>query len=71
MKTYIIGGFVTIVGIILLIYGDSQNRNLMNQISSIINSGQTNPGTPWMIFGGIFIGIGVIIFLVKLLNNKE
>jgi len=57
-------------GIGLMIYGNSENNNIGNQIMSLLGSGRTNPGTPWMIAGGVVIGIGVILMLIKLFSKK-
>ena len=67
----IIGGIAAIVGVVLLVYGDSQNRNIVSQLGSLFGSGKTDPGTPWMIGGGIIIGIGVILIIKKLVEKKD
>ena len=67
----IIFGFVLAAcGIGLMIYGNSQNNNVGNQLMSLFGSGRTNPGEPWMIAGGVVIGIGVILMLIKLFGKK-
>ena len=67
----IIGGLMVVVGLILLIYGNSQNNNIGAQLSSLFGSGKTNPGTPWMIFGGVMLGVGIIMVAAKLFSNKK
>jgi len=62
----IIGLVLAAIGIGLTLYGNSQNNNIGAQLSSLFGSGQSNPGTPWMIIGGIVISIGVILALVKI-----
>ena len=66
----IIGVVIAIIGIGLLLYGHSQNNNIGAQLTSLFGSGRSNPGTPWMIFGGVSIGIGFVMVIAKLLNKK-
>ena len=68
----IIAGVVfAITGIGLMVYGNSQNNNIGSQLMSLFGSGRSNPGTPWMIAGGVAIGIGVILILIKLVSKKN
>jgi hypothetical protein len=67
----IVGGIIAVVGLVLIIYGDSQNRDLVSQLGSLFGSGQRNPGTPWMIAGAVTLGIGVIMVLKKLFFDKK
>ncbi|MDR0474202.1 MAG: DUF3185 family protein [Treponema sp.] len=69
-NSLIIGLVLAVIGIGLMLYGNSQNNNIGAQLTSLFGSGQSNPGTPWMIFGGMAIGIGVILVLVKLAKKK-
>jgi ribosomal protein L40E len=69
-NTIIVGVVLAIIGIGLMLYGNSQNNNLGAQLNSLFGSGQSNPGTPYMIFGGVAIGIGVILILIKMVNKK-
>jgi len=62
----IIGAVSAITGLGLMLYGNSQNNNIGTQLSSLFGSGRTNPGTPWMIFGGVLIGIGIILVVRKM-----
>ena len=75
MKTFnnliIVGAVLAVTGIGLMLYGNSQNNNIGTQLNSLFGSGRTNPGTPWMIFGGVIIGIGVILVVKKLFIDKQ
>ena len=52
----------------LMLYGNSQNNNIGAQLTSLFGSGRTNPG---MVFGGVIIGIGVILIVKELFIDKE
>ena len=67
----ILGLILAIAGIILLVYGNSQNNNIGAQLSSLFGSGKKNPGTPWMIFGGSALGLGGILLIKNMLFNKN
>jgi hypothetical protein len=67
----IVGAVLAVTGFGLMLYGNSQNNNIGAQLTSLFGSGRTNPGTPWMIFGGVIIGIGVILVVKKLFVDKE
>jgi len=67
----IVGGIIAVVGLILVIYGDSQNKNIVSQLGSLFGIGQRNPGTPWIIFGGVMLGVGIVIILKKLFFDKK
>ena len=69
-NSLIIGLVLAVIGIGLILYGNSQNNNIGAQLSSLFGSGQSNPGTPWMIIGGVVIGIGLIIVLAKITKKK-
>jgi drug/metabolite transporter (DMT)-like permease len=69
--TGIIGVIISTVGLILIVYGNSQNNNIGAQLSSLFGSGKTNPGTPWMIFGGAALGLGIILVIKTLFLDKE
>jgi len=74
MKTsnlIVVGAVLAVTGLGLMLYGNSQNNNIGAQITSLFGSGRTNPGTPWMVFGGVIIGIGVILVVKKLFVDKE
>jgi len=74
MKTsnlIVVGAVLAVTGLGLMLYGNSQNNNIGAQITSLFGSGRTNPGTPWMVFGGVIIGIGVILVVKKLFIDKE
>jgi hypothetical protein len=67
----VVGGIIAVVGLVLIVYGDSQNRNIVSQLGSLFGSGQKNPGTPWMIAGGTMLGIGIIMAVKKLFFDKK
>jgi uncharacterized membrane protein YvbJ len=67
----IAGVVLAILGIGLLLYGNSENNNIVTKLSSYLGSGRTNPGTPWMIGGGIILGIGVILIIKKLIVTRR
>jgi len=67
----IIGFILVIAGLILLMYGNSQNNNLGAQLSSLLGSGRRNPGTPWMIFGGGALGLGGILIVKTMFFDKN
>ena len=67
----ICGASLALVGLGLMIYGNSQNNNIGAQLTSLFGSGRTNPGTPWMIFGGVLIGIGAILVFKKMFVDKK
>ena len=74
MKTsnlIVVGAVLAVTGLGLMLYGNSQNNNIGAQITSLFGSGRTNPGTPWMVFGGVIIGIGVILVVKKLFIDRE
>jgi uncharacterized membrane protein HdeD (DUF308 family) len=62
---------MTIAGLILLLYGNSLNNSIEAQFSSFFGRGQTNPGTFWMIIGGVISCIGGMTLIKKLLINKK
>lgn len=54
-----IGLVSLVVGLICLIVGISQNNSLESQMSSYFKNGTTNPGTPLIVVGVIFLVAGV------------
>lgn len=56
-KLLIIGVILAIVGLALILYGNSLNLS----IDARIISGRENPGILWMIFGGIALGSSTIV----------
>ena len=67
----IFGASLALIGLGLMLYGNTQNNNIGVQLTSLFGSGRTNPGTPWMIFGGVLIGIGAILIVKKLFIDKK
>jgi len=67
----VVGAVLAVTGLGLMLYGNSQNNNIGAQLTSLFGGGRTNPGTPWMIFGGVIIGIGVVLVVKKLFFDKE
>ena len=55
------GGIIAVLGLISIIYGIQQNNNIVAQISSLVFSGRTNPGTIWIVLGSIAIVVGLLI----------
>ena len=51
-------------GGVFLIYGFLQNSSLEAQFLSMLGSGRLNPGTPFMIAGGIALVLGVILLVL-------
>jgi uncharacterized membrane protein YvbJ len=66
----IVGVALAMVGLGLMLYGNSQNHNIGTQLTSLLGSGKTNPGTSWMIGGGIVLCIGVILIIKKFIDKK-
>ena len=65
-------------GIILIIlgggaigYGIHQNNSLEAQLSSLFSRGSTNPGTIWIVAGGIAAAIGLILLIVGLTQKSN
>lgn len=52
-----------------LLYGFMQNGSLEAQIMSAFGSGKLNPGTPFMVIGGIALVVGIILLVVA--NQKK
>jgi len=67
----IIGVALGIAGLALMLYGNSQNNNIGSQVSSLLKSGQINPGTPWIILGGAVLCVGIILVIKKLFYDKK
>ena len=67
----IVGTVLAVTGLGLMLYGNSQKNNIGAQLTSLFGSGRTNPGTPCMIFGGVIIGIGVILLVKELFIDKQ
>jgi hypothetical protein len=65
----IVGVVLAMIGLGLMLYGNSENHNIGTQLIGLIGSGKTNPGTPWMITGGIVIGIGIILIIKKFIDK--
>jgi len=70
-RVLFVGIVLAVVGLILLMYGNSQNNNLGAQLSSLFGSGRRNPGTPWMIFGGGALGFGGILVAKSMFFDKK
>ena len=72
-KTSSSGAIITslimaVVGIGLLIHGNSLNVEAQQ---FFLGFGEENPGTPWMIFGAVMLGIcGIIIVKKIFVDNK-
>lgn len=67
-----------IIGIILaaagagsLIYGITQNNSASAQLSSLLGSGSTNPGTVYIVIGVIAVVIGIILLTMGLKNRNQ
>lgn len=68
---------LVIIGIILIvlgaggsIFGFIQNNSIEAQMKSLFRSGNTNPGTVFIIIGAVLAVIGIILF-IKGLSNKR
>jgi len=70
-NTAIIGFVLILLGVGLLLYGNSQNHNIGAQLMSAFGGGGGNPGTPWMIVGGILGVIGIILVIVGMSKKKS
>ena len=66
----IIGMVLVVIGIGLLLYGNSQNNDFGAVMGSYF-SGGGDPGTPWMVFGGILIAVGIIVALVAISSSNN
>jgi len=62
---------LAVIGIGLMMYGSSQNNNIGTQLSSFLGRGRTNPGTSWIIFGGILLCAGAVLIIKKLIDNNK
>lgn len=71
-----------IVGIILIlaggasaVYGVTQNNSWEAQLSSLFNSGSSDPGTMWIIIGAIAFVVGLVLLIAGISktqkNNKQ
>ena len=67
-----------ILGILLIIFGSgslywgsAQNNSLESQLISMFEKGTVNPGTPFIIIGGIGLAIGLIFLLVSLIKKRK
>jgi drug/metabolite transporter (DMT)-like permease len=66
-KLIIIGAVLAIIGLILVLYGNSLNFNA----DARLISGMENPGTMWMVLGGASFGLSVILFGYVLTDEKD
>ena len=57
----LVGGILTVLGIVSIIYGVNQNNSWSAQLLSVLSSRSTNPGTIWIVLGVIAIVVGLII----------
>ena len=71
IEKWMIGVIVAVVGLVMMLYGNSLNNSVEAQLSSLFSNGQTNPGTLWMIIGGVALGIGAILAIADLTSNKK
>ena len=67
----LIGGGMVLVGVILAIVGLVKNNNLEAQFMSMLTSGNSNPGTGWIVFGVIVILIGAGLIYLQLKYNQK
>jgi uncharacterized membrane protein YidH (DUF202 family) len=57
----IIGIILVVGGLVSTIFGISANNSWQAQLSSLLSSGKTNPGTIWIIIGVVVIIIGIVL----------
>lgn len=60
------GGILIVVGVALLQYGNKLNNSLEAQFDSLLSSGSTNPGTPWLTLGAVGAVLGLILLVAGL-----
>lgn len=73
LNSYILpcaGIIVAVAGISLLFYGINVNNSLAEQAESIINNGQTNPGTKFIVGGAIAAGVGAAATAVGIILGR-
>ena len=57
-------------GVGLFIYGNNMNNNITAQLTSLFNTGSTNPGSVYITIG-IVVGIlGLIMFIAGILKKR-
>ena len=73
LNSYILpcaGIIVAVAGISLLFYGINVNNSLAEQAENIINNGQANPGTKFIVGGAIATGVGAAVTAVSIILNR-
>lgn len=67
----VVGVILMVAGAASLIVGFSQNSSLEAQFTSILSSGATNPGTPWIIAGAIVATIGLVLLIAGVVKKSK
>ena len=68
----LIGGILLLIaGAISCVVGITQNNNLEAQVTSLMNSGNANPGTIFIVIGAIAAAVGLILLILGLKNKND
>lgn len=67
----IFGVIMIIAGLASVIYGFNQNNSFESQLESLFSSGNTDPGTIWIIVGAVILIIGIILLANGIKQKKE
>ncbi len=54
-----------------LIFGYTQNNSLERQLETLFSTGNSNPGTTWIIIGAIAAVVGVILLIASMSKKKN
>ncbi len=67
----IIGFIMLLLGISMIFIGNDQNNDMERKISSLFESGKTNPGDLVLYSGMILVVIGVVLFIVGFVLKSQ
>lgn len=67
----IAGIILFIAGTISFFYGNSLNNSIESQLSSLLSSGSTNPGTIFVVIGSIVAVAGAVLIIISLVQRYK
>lgn len=71
MVMIIVGVLLILAGGASAVYGVTQNNSWEAQLSSLFSSGSSDPGTMWIIIGGIAVVVGLVLLIAGITKTRK